>query len=102
MESTAATTKLIEGIDKFAGIEFVVRQRTLHTMANLVHPHIIELPDGQLRPESLYRTRRGCDRPATRGVTISRSALADALEDESPTPTGEGGGGGTQREEVTW
>ena len=62
-------------------------------MANLVHPEFSKSWDGQLRPEPFYRTRHGgCGRSVTRGVTTSSSALADALEDEEPTPGGEGGG----------
>ena len=58
-------------------------------MANLVHPEISELLDDQLRPELLYRTRRGRDRPATRGVITSSSTLADFLK------------GGGQHEEIS-
>ena len=67
-------------------------------MANLVHPEISEILDGQLRPELLYRNRRGRGRPATRSVTTSSSALADAMEGEKPTPGVEGGG---QHEEIS-
>ena len=70
-------------------------------MANLVHPEISEILDGQLRPEPPYRTRRGHGRPATRGVTTSSSALADAMEDEEPTPGKEGREGGGQHEGVS-
>ena len=58
-------------------------------MVNLVDPEISEMfADGQLRPEALYRTRRSSDRPATKGVTTSSSALFDNLEGEEPTPGG--------------
>ena len=70
-------------------------------MANLVHPEISEILDGQLRPEPPYRTRRGHGRPATRGVTTSSSALADAMEDEEPTPGKEGREGGGQHEGIS-
>ena len=59
-------------------------------MVILVQPEISYILDAQLRPESLYRTRRGSGRPATNGVTTNSSARADALEDEEPTPGGEG------------
>ena len=61
-------------------------------MFNLVHPEKYEILDGYLRSEPLYLTRRDRGRPATRGVTTSSSALADALESEKPTLSGEGGG----------
>ena len=86
MESTAATTQLI---------------RSSAMANNLVHPEISEILDGQLRPESLYRTRRGRGRPATRGATTSSSALADAMEGEEPTPGGEGMEGGGKHEEIS-
>ena len=92
MESSAAITQLIHSISKFDGTDFVEWQRTLCAMANLVHPEISEILDGQLRPEPLYRTRRGRGRPATRSVTTSSSALADAMEGEEPTPGVKGGG----------
>ena len=59
-------------------------------MVILVHPEISYILDAQLRPESLYRTRRGSGRPARNGVTTNSSALADALEDEEPISGGEG------------
>ena len=68
-------------------------------MANLFHPEIFEILDGQLRPEPLYQTRRGRGRPATRGVTTSSSALADALEGEQSTPGWEGIESGGQHKE---
>ena len=70
-------------------------------MTNMVHPEISKILDGQLRPEPLYRTRRGRGRLATRGVTTSSSALADTLEGEEPTPAGEGGEGQGQHGEVS-
>ena len=69
-------------------------------MANLVHPKISEVLNGQFRPEPLYRTRRGRGRHTTRGVITSSSALADALEGEEPTPGGESIEGGEQHEEI--
>ena len=57
-------------------------------MANLIHPEISEILDGQLCPEPLYWTRRGRVRPATRGVVTSSSTLADALEGEDRHPAG--------------
>ena len=62
-------------------------------MANLVYLELSEILDGQLRPEQLYRTRRGCGRLTTRGITTNSSALVDALEGGEPTPDGEGGEG---------
>ena len=66
---------------------------TLCAMINLVHPEIFQILDVQLRPKPLCRTRSNYGRLATRGVTTSSSALADALEDEEPITGGEGGGG---------
>ena len=43
---------------------------------------------------------RGRGRPATRGVTTSSSALADALEGEEQTPGEEDGAGEGQHEEI--
>ena len=97
-ESTAATTQLICSVSKFDGTDFVEWQRNYCAMVNLVHPEISEILDGQLRPEPLYRTRRGRGRPATGGVTTRSSALADAMEGEEPTPGVEGGG---QHEEIS-
>ena len=70
-------------------------------MANLVHAEISEILDGQLHPEPLYWTRYGRDRPATRGVTTSSLALADALEGEELTPGGEGGKCGEGPDEIS-
>ena len=70
-------------------------------MANLVHAEISEILDGQLRPEPLYRTRRGRGRPATRGMATSSSALADAMEGEEPTPGREGIKGEGQHKEIS-
>ena len=64
-------------------------------MVNLVHPEISEILDGQLRPESLYRIRRGRGRP-----TI-RSATTNAVEGEELAPGGEGREGGGQHEEIS-
>ena len=89
MESTAVTYQLIHSISKFDGTDFVAWQRTLRAKTNLVHPKISKYLDGQLRPKPHYRTRRVRGRPTTRGVTTIRSALADALEGEEPTPNGE-------------
>ena len=70
-------------------------------MAKLVHPSFFLILDGHLRPELLYRIRRGRGRPATRGVITSSSTLSDVLENEEPTPGGVGGEGGEQHEEVS-
>ena len=70
-------------------------------MTNLIRPEIYEILDGQLRPEPLYRTRRGRGRPATRGVATSSSALVDAMEGEEPTPGREGIEGEGQHEEFS-
>ena len=70
-------------------------------MANLVHPEISEILGGQLRPQLLYRTGYGRGRPATRGVTTSSSALADALKGEESAPGGESIEGGGQDEEIS-
>ena len=91
-------TQLIHGISKFDGTEFVEWQRTLCARANLVHKKISETPDGQLRLEPLYRTRRGRGRPKIRSVTTISLALADAMEGEEPTPGVQGGG---QHEEIS-
>ena len=69
-------------------------------MANLVHPKISKILDGQLRPEPLYRTGRGRGRPKTRSVTTSSSALAYAMEGEEPTPGGESIEGGGKQEKI--
>ena len=47
----------------------------------------------------IYRTRRGHGRPATRGMAISSSALADALEGKEPIPGVKGREGGGQHED---
>ena len=99
-ESTTVTAQLIRNIDKFDGTDFVTWERTLRAMANLVRPKLEEILDGQLRPEPLYRTRRGCDRSTTRGVTTSNSALGDPLEGQEPTPGGENGECGGRHEEI--
>ena len=57
-----------------------------------MHPEISEVLDGQLCPNPLYRTRRGHGEPATREVTTSSSALADALAEEELIPGDEGVG----------
>ena len=90
MESTAATTQLIQSTSKSNDMDFVSWQRTLRAMVNMVHPEISETLDGQLRPESLYRSRRDHGRPGTRSEITSCLALADALEGEEPTTGGEG------------
>ena len=76
-QSTAATTQLICSSSKFDGTDFIACQRFL---ADLVHPDISKILDGQLLHEPLYLTRRGRGRPVTRGVTTGRSVLADAME----------------------
>ena len=101
MESTAVTTHLIRSINKFDGTAFVEWHRTLRAMTNLVHPEISEILNSQLRPELLYRTRRGRGRPTTRGVATSSSALAGAMESEEPTPGREGIKGKGQHEEIS-
>ena len=70
-------------------------------MANSVHPEMFKILNAQLRPEPLYRTRRGWGRPVTRSVTTSSSALADALEGEELTPGGKGVEGGGHDEEIS-
>ena len=96
-----ATPQLIRNISKFDGKNYVEWQRNLRAMANLVHRKISEILFGQLRPEPLYRTRRGRGRPEARGVTTSSSALADAMEGEKPTPGQEGIECGGQHEEIS-
>ena len=83
MESSASITQLIHSISKFDGTGFVEWQQILCAMANLVHPEISKILDGQLRPEPLQHwTRRGRGRPATRGVSTSISVI------ENPSSTG--------------
>ena len=89
-----ATTQLIRNIIKFDSSDFVTGQRTLREMSNYVPQENCKILDGQLHPEKLYRSRHGRGTLTTRGVTISSSVLADALEDEESTPGGEGGGHG--------
>ena len=101
MESTAAFPQLIRSTSELDGTDFIEWQRTLRAFANLVHPGIYEILDSQLRPEPLYRTTRGRGRPATRGVTTSSSALADALESEELIPGEEDIEGGGQHEEIS-
>ena len=70
-------------------------------MANLVHPEISKILNGQLRPEPLYyRTRHGCGRPSTKGVSTNSLVLADALEGEEPRSGGEGREGGEQHADI--
>ena len=69
-------------------------------MADLVHPEISGIMNGQLRPQPLYRTRRGHARHAIRGVTTSSLALVDALEGEEPTLGGKDGEGGGRHEKI--
>ena len=101
MESTAVTTQLIRSIRNLDGTDFVEWHRTFRAMANLVHPEISRILDNQLRPEPLYRTRRGRGRPATRGVATSSSALVDAMEGEEPTPGREGKKSKGQHQEIS-
>ena len=96
-ESTTSTTLLIRNIGKFDGTDFATWQRTVRAMIKIVH----KLLDDLLRPEPLYRTSCGRGRPATRGVSISRSALAGVLEGEEPTPGGEGSKGGRRYENIS-
>ena len=75
-------------------------QRTLRAMSNLVHPRHSGILNGKFHTKPLYRARRDYGRPVTREVAVSISALADALEDEKPTPRGKGGEGGGRYEEI--
>ena len=53
-----------------------------------------------MRPEPLYRIRRGRGRPSTRAVNTSSSAPANGLEGGEPTPGGEDGEGDGKHEEI--
>ena len=92
MDFIVATIQLIRNIIKFDSPDFVTEQRTLRETSNFGPPEISKILDGQLHPEPLYRSRHDRGRLITRGVIISISALADALEDEESTSGGEGGG----------
>ena len=70
-------------------------------MANLVHPETSKILNDQLRPEPLYRTRHGCGKPSTKGVSTNSLVLADALKGEEPTSGGEGRKGGEQHEDIS-